>query len=125
VREGADDPAAAPVTHAPPTPCPPAPSQVRVGRAYGRVSRRLLRNHLLQLCAAAGVRYMPEAVAAIDTPEGAGALATVGTTGGSHVTARMVALASGQAAGRFLKYEDGAPGVAAQTAYGIEAEVEG
>lgn len=34
-------------------------------------------------------------------------------------------LASGQAAGRFLEYEQGAPTVAAQTAYGIEAEVEG
>lgn len=32
-------------------------------------------------------------------------------------------LASGQAAGRFLRYEDDAPTVAAQTAYGIEAEV--
>jgi lycopene epsilon-cyclase len=38
---------------------------------------------------------------------------------------RLVTLASGQAAGRFLKYEAGAPTVAAQTAYGIEAEVEG
>jgi lycopene epsilon-cyclase len=38
---------------------------------------------------------------------------------------RLVTLASGQAAGRFLRYEAGAPTVAAQTAYGIEAEVEG
>lgn len=36
---------------------------------------------------------------------------------------RLVTLASGQAAGRFLRYEDDAPTVAAQTAYGIEAEV--
>jgi lycopene epsilon-cyclase len=34
-------------------------------------------------------------------------------------------LASGQAAGKLLAYEDGVPPVAAQTAYGIEAEVEG
>jgi lycopene epsilon-cyclase len=102
-----------------------APRQVRVGRAYGRVSRRLLRNHLLQLCAAAGVRYLPDAVTAIDTPDAPGAASSVGTAGGAEVTARLVALASGQAAGRFLRYEDGAPVVAAQTAYGIEAEVDG
>ena len=38
---------------------------------------------------------------------------------------RLVTLASGQAAGRLLEYEEAAPSVAAQTAYGIEAEVEG
>ncbi|KAI8474141.1 MAG: lycopene cyclase protein-domain-containing protein [Monoraphidium minutum] len=96
-----------------------------VGRSYGRVSRRLLRAHLLKLCAAAGVAYLPDEVAAIDTPEGAGAVSEVRTAGGAAVTARLVTLASGQAAGRFLRYEGGAPAVAAQTAYGIEAEVEG
>ena len=64
-------------------------------------------------------------VAAIDTADGAGAVSTLATPGGARVVARLVALASGQAAGRFLKYEEGAPAVAAQTAYGIEAEVEG
>ena len=34
-------------------------------------------------------------------------------------------LAAGAAAGKFLKYEENAPTVAAQTAYGIEAVVEG
>ena len=34
-------------------------------------------------------------------------------------------MAAGAAAGKFLRYEDDAPTVAAQTAYGIEAEVEG
>jgi lycopene epsilon-cyclase len=38
---------------------------------------------------------------------------------------RLVTLAAGAAAGKFLEYEKDAPGVAAQTAYGIEAEVEG
>jgi hypothetical protein len=38
---------------------------------------------------------------------------------------RLVTLAAGAAGGRFLRYEEGAPSVAAQTAYGIEAEVEG
>ena len=34
-------------------------------------------------------------------------------------------MAAGAAAGKFLHYEEAAPAVAAQTAYGIEAEVEG
>lgn len=34
-------------------------------------------------------------------------------------------LAAGAAAGKFLKYEHKAPTVAAQTAYGIEVELEG
>jgi hypothetical protein len=37
---------------------------------------------------------------------------------------RLVTLASGQAAGRLLAYESDAPSVAAQTAYGIEADVQ-
>ncbi len=115
----------APSHTAPPPPHTHPRNQVRVGRAYGRVSRRLLRQHLLQLCAAAGVRYLPDEVAAIETPDGAGAVSEVATAGGAALRARLVTLASGQAAGRFLKYEEGAPGVAAQTAYGIEAEVEG
>jgi hypothetical protein len=36
---------------------------------------------------------------------------------------RLVAVASGAAAGRFLKYEPGGPGVSVQTAYGVEVEV--
>ena len=39
--------------------------------------------------------------------------------------ARLVIMAAGAAAGKFLQYETGAPTVAAQTAYGIEAEVTG
>ena len=38
---------------------------------------------------------------------------------------RLIAVAAGAAAGKFLHYEEAAPAVAAQTAYGIEAEVEG
>lgn len=37
----------------------------------------------------------------------------------------MVTLAAGAAAGKFLQYEQAAPTVAAQTAYGIEVEIEG
>lgn len=38
---------------------------------------------------------------------------------------RLTVVAAGAAAGKFLHYEQAAPAVAAQTAYGIEAEVEG
>ena len=38
---------------------------------------------------------------------------------------RLVTLAAGAAAGKFLKYEHKAPTVAAQTAYGIEVELDG
>lgn len=96
-----------------------------MGRAYGRVSRAKLRAHLVSLCARAGVAYLPDEVAAIETPDAPGAASRVATAGGAALGARLVALASGQAAGRFLQYEAGAPAVAAQTAYGIEAEVEG
>ncbi len=40
-----------------------------------------------------------------------------------HLGHRLVTLASGAAAGKFLQYEAVAPTVAAQTAYGIECEV--
>ena len=39
------------------------------------------------------------------------------------VVVRLVTVASGAAAGRFLRYEPGGPAVAVQTAYGIEVEV--
>ena len=38
---------------------------------------------------------------------------------------RLVTLAAGAAAGKFMQFEVNAPSVASQTAYGIEAEVEG
>ena len=38
---------------------------------------------------------------------------------------RLTVVAAGAAAGKFLHYEKAAPAVAAQTAYGIEAEIEG
>lgn len=100
-------------------------NEVRVGRPYGRVCRRALREALLARCTAAGVRFLPGEVTSLD-PTPAGDAVTLELAGGvPPVSARLATLASGAAAGRFLRYEDGAPGVAAQTAYGIEAEVEG
>lgn len=107
--------------------------EVRIGRAYGRVCRRRLRAHLLEQCAARGVQYLAAEVHAIDTSasssSGSGASAAdapavLQASGGASVGCRLVTLASGAAAGRFLRYETDAPSVAAQTAYGIEAQVE-
>jgi lycopene epsilon-cyclase len=48
-----------------------------VGRSYGRVCRRRLREHLLARCAAAGVRYLEGEVAAVAAePDGARATLT-------------------------------------------------
>lgn len=49
----------------------------------------------------------------------------VRTSSGVEMNCRLVTVAAGAAAGKFLKFEEDAPIVAAQTAYGIEAEVEG
>ncbi|GAX80966.1 hypothetical protein CEUSTIGMA_g8401.t1 [Chlamydomonas eustigma] len=98
--------------------------EVRVGRGYGRVSRRKLRQHLLTLCKEAGVAFMDAEVTNIEVQPSM-TQSSVTTTSGSSINARLVTVAAGAAAGKFLKYEEGAPTVAAQTAYGIEAEVEG
>lgn len=96
----------------------------RVGRPYGRVCRRRLRARLLERCAAAGVRFLAADVEAVQ-PDAGGATTTLLLRGGQQLKCRLANLASGAAAGRFLRYEEGAPGVAAQTAYGIEVDVEG
>ena len=41
------------------------------------------------------------------------------------MSCRLVTLAAGAAAGKFMQFELNAPTMASQTAYGIEAEVEG
>ena len=121
--------------------------EVRVGRPYGRVCRRRLRNVLLARCQEAGVKFLPGTVVDIiaptngkqktsheetstiskgdDRPPAAWDPTRIRLSDGTEVRGRMITLASGAAAGRFLMYEQNAPSVAAQTAYGIEAEVEG
>jgi len=102
--------------------------ETKVDRAYGRVNKRLLRNELLSRCRANGVRFCDGTVVDIALPPTDSTTYTntsVTLKDGSVVSARMVTLASGGAAGRFLKYEDDAPSTAAQTAYGIEATVTG
>ncbi len=52
-------------------------AQQRVGRSYGRVCRRRLRQHLLAQCAAAGVQYLEGEVASVNAePESARATLT-------------------------------------------------
>ncbi|KAG1669050.1 hypothetical protein FOA52_003968 [Chlamydomonas sp. UWO 241] len=98
--------------------------EVRVGRPYGRVGRRKLREHLLFECSRAGVTFMDAEVDGVKVVED-GKMTKVSTSGGPDLSARMTTVAAGAAAARLLSYERDAPLVAAQTAYGIEAEVEG
>ncbi|KAJ9517000.1 hypothetical protein QJQ45_027358 [Haematococcus lacustris] len=97
---------------------------VRLGRGYGRVSRRKLREHLVAMCAEAGVAFLAAEVDSLQVAVGGGST-TLSMLHGGQLRARLVTLAAGAAAGKFLRYEEGAPSVASQTAYGIEAEVEG
>lgn len=106
--------------------------EVRVGRAYGRVCRRALHAELLSRCAAAGVKFLAGEVQYVEKNSAEGNGSGIGWNtvslimqDGDKVTCRLGTLASGAAAGRFLEYEESAPSVAAQTAYGIEAEVKG
>ena len=114
--------------------------RVSVPRAYGRVDRAALRAALAARAADAGVVYGAGEVSEAGDPDAGGK--SLGLTLTPSVSspsssapappppprrlhARLVTLASGAAAGGALTYEAGAPPVAAQTAYGIEAEVEG
>ncbi|BDA47628.1 Lycopene epsilon cyclase, chloroplastic [Coccomyxa sp. Obi] len=99
--------------------------EVRVGRGYGRVCRRRLRDLLLQRCKQHGVRFRPGEVTRIGEANAAAESVTLKLGDRTSVRTRLVTLAAGAAAGKFLKYEENAPMVAAQTAYGIEVEVEG
>lgn len=103
--------------------------ETEIGRSYGRVNRKKLRQELLSRCKDNSVLFYGGTVVSIDTPVDSDAdtysNTCVRVKDGAVFEGKMVTLASGGAAGRFLKYEDGAPDTAAQTAYGIEAEVSG
>ncbi|XP_057841229.1 lycopene epsilon cyclase, chloroplastic [Cryptomeria japonica] len=93
-----------------------------IGRAYGRVSRRLLREELLRRCAEAGVRYLNSKVEKIIETSESNSL--ISCENGIMIPCRIVAVASGAASGRFLQYDLDGPPVGVQTAYGMEVEVE-
>eukprot|EP01026_Neomeris_dumetosa_P044749 TRINITY_DN3788_c0_g1_i9.p1 TRINITY_DN3788_c0_g1~~TRINITY_DN3788_c0_g1_i9.p1 ORF type:complete len:513 (-),score=56.87 TRINITY_DN3788_c0_g1_i9:279-1817(-) len=98
--------------------------ELDLGRAYSQVSKDKLRDHLLRVCSEWGVKYVKGQVVDIQDKEN-GKMSKVVLSDGVELVGRLVCLAAGGAAGKFLEYEKGAPPVTAQTAYGIEAEVEG
>ena len=80
-------------------------SQVRIGRRYGQVCRRKLREHLVQQCAAAGVRFLAGEVSGVDATA-SGATARVICSSGSVVQTRW---ALGQAtATAYMEYSNAA-----------------
>ncbi|KAL2610837.1 hypothetical protein R1flu_022529 [Riccia fluitans] len=91
-----------------------------IGRAYGRVDRHLLHEELLKRCADGGVQYLDTEVERISDADENGS--TVMCSNGAMIRCRLVTVASGAAAGRFLEYEPGGPGTTVQTAYGMEVE---
>ncbi|BBN16385.1 lycopene beta-cyclase [Marchantia polymorpha subsp. ruderalis] len=93
-----------------------------IGRAYGRVDRHLLHEELLKRCADGGVQYLDTEVERISDADDTGS--TVMCANGAVIRCRLVTVASGAAAGRFLEYEPGGPGTTVQTAYGMEVECE-
>lgn len=88
------------------------------------MSRAKLREHLLEMCASAGTAFLDAEVDSTQLlADGLATSISVAGRPNEPLVARMTTLASGAAAGHFLLYEGSAPLVAAQTAYGIEAEV--
>eukprot|EP00192_Tetraselmis_astigmatica_P004395 CAMPEP_0117672472 /NCGR_PEP_ID=MMETSP0804-20121206/13923_1 /TAXON_ID=1074897 /ORGANISM="Tetraselmis astigmatica, Strain CCMP880" /LENGTH=429 /DNA_ID=CAMNT_0005481077 /DNA_START=273 /DNA_END=1562 /DNA_ORIENTATION=- len=96
--------------------------EFNIDRAYGRVARADLRDHLLKKCADAGVTFLAGEVVSIDAEMGS-ASGEIVCRNGAKLQSRMITVASGAISGKFLKFEDDTPVVAAQTAYGIEATV--
>ena len=100
--------------------------EVRVGRAYARVARGALRAELARRCREPGpaggrVEFLAGTAEEVEGGERPG----VALQGGGRVAARLVVLATGAAgAGRHLRFEGDSPQVGAQTAYGIEVDVE-
>lgn len=95
-----------------------------IERMYGVADRNKLREELMGRCLASGnVRYK---VGELDEIRREGPLeSTLVCMDGSTVRTKFVVVATGAAAGKFIEYDDNGIEVAAQTAYGIEAEVEG
>ncbi|XP_010483194.1 PREDICTED: lycopene epsilon cyclase, chloroplastic-like [Camelina sativa] len=95
---------------------------ITIGRAYGRVSRRLLHEELLRRCVDSGVSYLSSKVDSIT--EASNGLRLVACEGNAVIPCRLATVASGAASGKLLQYEVGGPRVCVQTAYGVEVEVE-
>ncbi|XP_077247918.1 lycopene beta/epsilon cyclase protein isoform X2 [Tasmannia lanceolata] len=95
---------------------------ILIGRAYGRVSRHLLHEELLERCFKSGVVYLNSKVEKII--EASDGHSFVACENDIMVPCRLAIVASGAASGKLLQYEVGGPQVSVQTAYGVEVEVE-
>ncbi|GMH13741.1 hypothetical protein Nepgr_015582 [Nepenthes gracilis] len=93
-----------------------------IGRAYGRVSRYLLHEELVNRCLESGVSYLSSKVERIT--EGANGHSLVACGCDIVIPCKLATVASGAASGKLLQYEMGGPRVSIQTAYGVEVEVE-
>jgi lycopene cyclase-like protein len=87
---------------------------IRHGRAYGLFDKGALRDHWLERCGRAGVRWHPGRA---ETIRHDGSLSTVTTAAGEEWRARLVVDASGHAP-VFVRRDSDGP-VAGQAAYGI------
>lgn len=95
---------------------------ISIGRSYGKVSRHLLHQELVQRCLESGVSYLNAKVENI--MEGHDGRSLVACERDIIIPCRLVTVASGAASGKLLEYEVGGPRVCVQTAYGVEVEVE-
>ncbi|KAI4380770.1 hypothetical protein MLD38_006921 [Melastoma candidum] len=95
---------------------------ILIGRAYGRVSRHLLHEELLERCVESGVTYLSSKVENIVEATDGHSLVTCDND--MIIPCRLATVASGAASGKLLRYEVGGPRVSVQTAYGVEVEVE-
>ncbi|KAA8523275.1 hypothetical protein F0562_009698 [Nyssa sinensis] len=95
---------------------------ILIGRAYGRVSRHLLHEELLNRCVESGVSYLSSKVERI--VEATNGLNLIECEHNIVIPCRLATVASGAASGKLLQYEVGGPRVSVQTAYGVEVEVE-
>ncbi|XP_010049451.2 lycopene epsilon cyclase, chloroplastic [Eucalyptus grandis] len=95
---------------------------ILIGRAYGRVSRHLLHEELLDRCVKSGVSFLSSKVENIF--EAADGYSHVVCEHNVVIPCRLATVASGAASGKLLQYEVGGPRVSLQTAYGVEVEVE-
>ncbi|KAK3016816.1 hypothetical protein RJ639_006355 [Escallonia herrerae] len=95
---------------------------IMIGRAYGRVSRHLLHEELLNRCVESGVSYLSSKVERI--VEATNGHSLVECECNIVIPCRLATVASGAASGKLLQYELGGPRVSVQTAYGVEVEVE-
>eukprot|EP00213_Chloropicon_mariensis_P005095 CAMPEP_0197470940 /NCGR_PEP_ID=MMETSP1309-20131121/1740_1 /TAXON_ID=464262 /ORGANISM="Genus nov. species nov., Strain RCC998" /LENGTH=596 /DNA_ID=CAMNT_0043008217 /DNA_START=280 /DNA_END=2070 /DNA_ORIENTATION=+ len=100
--------------------------RVQVPRKYAKVDLQKLQDHLLKRCKDAGVFYEEGEVSKIDGEKKVDVVMKTAKNNmaNEHINCDLAILASGAASSAFLEYETGAPDAGAQTAYGVEVEIE-